>query len=186
MTRSLALAVVLLAILAAPAGAGVVIQYDNGQPAPVLQKWADDALVPTVAGTVVVTRDFCPGLADYGASCIDLATDRMWLRTWFAENLRSTLAHELGHRFDWHVMTLAARREFRRIMGYWRRGAWWGELATASPSELFADAYSACWRIRVLRSWLSSPYDYDPSPDQHRRVCRLIRLVAVGAYGTPR
>jgi hypothetical protein len=65
----------------------------------------------------------------------------------------------------------------------------WGD--TACPSEEAADAYAACalrWThggrrrgARIVGRGWSTPYDYSPTRQQHRCICRVIR-----ASGVPR
>lgn len=177
--RKTILPALVMTSITAPAQASITtLVYGDGRPAGVTQTWVDDALVPVVPGRVLVHPDWCPGLPVYtlpvgGYSCINEPGDEMWVRVGNPKNLRRTLAHELGHRFDWRRMTRDARVRFRRIMGY--RGPWYGAGAAVSPFELFADGYGACLRHDVLHTWLDSIYDYDPSPHQHRLVCGLIR-----------
>ncbi len=96
-----------------------------------------------------------------------------------------TLLHELGHRFDFLRMTPDARRAFQRTMHI---GGGWDQLRAddllvelTSPQEQFAEAYGLCARFQVIRRTRRiAIYGYAPTPRQHRRVCRLIRLAAQG------
>lgn len=154
----------------------------NGQPAGVMQKWVDEAFVPVVPGRVLIHPSYCPNLPVYpypigGYSCINSPGYEMWLKVPRPEKLRRTLAHELGHRFDWQRSTYTSQKLFMKIMGY--RGTWGRnkQKGLAPPFELFADAYSACFRLKVLRTWLDATYNYNPSPRQHAQVCKLVRAM---------
>ncbi len=165
-----------LALLPATADA-VTLTYDDGLPAPVLQAWADASHVPVAAGTVTVHRRLCPDALSSPACTITPGSE-MWLQA-PASMLRRALLHELGHRFDYLVMTDAARAAFGRLTNDrrpWTQGA-------EPPMERFATAYGKCARHRRIHAFIiGGEYGYTATPDEHRRVCRLVRLAAVGFY----
>lgn len=98
-----------LAALVAPvtaAEARLTIAYRDGSPAHVLQAWADASHVPTAPGVVTVLRNAgdCAG-----RTCTTARGDVIW---WSATPVeaRNVLLHELGHRFDYRVMTTRRAR----------------------------------------------------------------------------
>ena len=171
--RILTLSVLVLAVVPSSAGA-VTLTYDDGTPATALQAWVDASYAPVAPGLVTVHRAYCPGppAPGPGVSCTFGGSDVIWLRT-APYLLRSDLFHELGHRFDFNVMTHVARVAFSQAAGVPYRDVLRG-------SETFADAYSLCARHRTI----AVPYfggDYARTPTRHLRVCRVIRLTAI--YG---
>jgi hypothetical protein len=104
--------------------------------------------------------------------------------------------HEVGHLFDFQVLTDAHRREFQRLTRDWRD--WWLDLDKLPegygngynpPGERFADAYATCLMQATGRRgyavvWYGprghargiapSGYGYDVPYRRHRRVCQLI------------
>lgn len=173
MLRVLLLSALLAAALAGDASA-LTVTFDGGQPAPALQAWLTASYAPADAGRVTVHRAPCFDGQD--RACTTTPGDDVWLATTAPQVLRMTLFHELGHRFDYRVMTDAARDAFRRLVHDPR--PW--HTAPNSPHEVFAAAYSACARHRTLHGeLLNREYDYNPSPRTHRRVCRLIWQTAV-------
>lgn len=170
--RSLLVAIAALGLLPATAQA-VTLTYDDGSPAPALQAWADASLVPMASGAVTVHRALCPD-ALASPACIARPGSEMWLQT-SAPMLRRALLHELGHRFDYLVMTDAARAAFGRLMN--DRRPW--TQGPESLMERFASAYSACARHRIVRVLLlAGEYGYVVTGSEHRRACRLIRRTA--------
>jgi hypothetical protein len=140
---------------------------------PRLQAWADRAFVPTVRGRVAWTtdtagcaRDACaaPGVVMLDPVDMTLGEERAaWL-------------HELGHQFDYSVMTGDDRGAFRAITHdrrSWRHGP-------NSPHEQFAVAYQQCAQHHRIARQLPVPGDYrwTPTPGEHARACALIRRVA--------
>ena len=87
-----------------------------------------------------------------------------------------TLYHELGHLFDLRVLNNRERNRFKRIVDRPRR-AWY---AGANPtSEWFAEAYAFCARYQRIRSIHKyAVYGYNPTPDEHRAACRLVKRAA--------
>lgn len=84
---------------------------------------------------------------------------------------RRVLLHELGHQFDFQVLTDYQRDKFRWLVG--SDNAWAED--PDSPAEQFAEAYSICaMPFRGSLLW-SSSYGYDPKPRRHQRICLLIR-----------
>jgi hypothetical protein len=168
----------------------VKVEFASGAPALQQQRWVDAALVPTVPDRIVLDPGPCP--TPPGA-CTAPGTP-IWLATYETLNsslsereqraeLRHTLMHELGHKFDYHLMTEDARARFVTLTG--DRFPWRAE-AGGSPSERFAEAYAICaWPDGVQRNALTwvGGYDYEPTFATQETVCELIRSVATGRSG---
>lgn len=171
------LLVMLVALAAMPSSAGAVtLTYDDGTPAAVLQRWADASYVPTAPGGMTVHRTANEGTAS--SASVSWDGDEMWLSPSIPGHaLHGVFVHELGHGFDLRLMTPAARVRFTRIIHTslpWLPGV-------DGPMEWFADAYGLCALHRQLPQPMLIGYGYVATPTRHRRTCRLIRLVSVGA-----
>jgi hypothetical protein len=132
--------------------------------------------MPTVSGRVVIRLRRCPDLPR-AAGCVYTKRPRqIWLRPGSGD-ARGALLHELGHVFDLLILSNRDRAAVKRIFHRPQRRPWWrGKVPVA---EHFAEGYSWCARyarIRSLRGYAS--YRYDPTPDQHRKLCALIRRAA--------
>src|SRR4051812_26400607 len=148
--------------LVSPSGDPTVARY---------QRWVDAAAVPTPSGDLDVVRASCPvavsdGCIVYGAPAT------IYLGPMVRD--RATLLHEVGHAFDAAEMTAADRAAFSAIVGDTR--AW--DAGPNAPKERFAEAYSLCARHPVIRRAYTAAYAYRVTPEQHGRVCGLIRRVA--------
>ena len=125
----------------------------------------------------------CP-TAPEALGCADVETGDVYVRT----RDRFARWHELGHVFDWQVLTDADRAWFTRLLRFPPETPWWSDDAMqegegVSPSEQFADAYAACGmgrspagrrvQSRVVVEWTTG-YDYYPTVRQHQRICTLI------------
>jgi hypothetical protein len=145
------------------------------------QQWARRSLVPLVEGRVKISLSGCPA-SSRAIGCVYSTR----LRTIYLDRRRAvlpaTLYHEAGHLFDYRVMNNADRRAFKRIVGKRRQGWFNGR---EEPAEQFAEAYSFCARYRRIHSIdRYTTYGYDPSPEQHRKACRLI-VAAAQPDGAP-
>ena len=168
-------AVLVLAVIPSSAGA-VTLTYDDGTPATVLQRWADASYVPTAPGVMTIHR-VADGVTAGGAST-SWSGNEMWLPPTLGRgDLRAVFSHELGHRFDLHLMTDAARLRFAQII---HTSLPWLP-SVDGPMEWFADAYGLCALHHRLQQPLLTGYGYVATPTRHRRICRLVRLVSVGA-----
>jgi hypothetical protein len=162
-------ALVLLALLAvAPAAHAVTIVGSDGGPLfDPFQRWADRSAMPTPTGkvTVLLHTDACGD----AAAC----TTSLPPTIWFGKDAdRGDFLHELGHQFDYSVMTDAARGSFMRILGL--TGAW--RSSGPNPThERFAEAYRMCARDPRHPDDTRMGYLYEPTVRQHRRVCALIQ-----------
>jgi hypothetical protein len=143
--------------------APLVLILAFGTPAQPYQAGLEQARVPLPAERVELRRESCP-LAPT-RSCTAPDQPVIWIAP--HTSWRRHLYHELGHRFDYRMPT-RVRTQFMRLMGF--DGEW--RNPPNSPHEQFAEAYAICARGR----WPSEVmYAYDPSPRQHRAVCKLIR-----------
>lgn len=73
---------------------------------------------------------------------------------------RMTVAHELGHVYDWAHLTRPSRAAWSTIFG------------RPFDPELFAEGYARC--ENHTPTGFASAYGYDPSRREHRALCRLI------------
>lgn len=82
--------------------------------------------------------------------------------------------HELGHQFDYQVMSDFQRDWFRMFIGDprpWRS-------SPNSPHEQFAEAYRTCAMLRTRSAWefaRGGGFNYDPPWRRHRRICLMIK-----------
>lgn len=157
-----------LLVIAANAGAVTVTPAN-----PRLQAWADHAKVPTVDGTIRLTAapDGCPRGACAWPGIVYMAPTGM-----DQGEQRDTWLHELGHQFDYAMMTGPDRGAFRSITHDHR--AW--RSPPNSPHEQFAVAYQQCAEHRSIARQLPvfGDFKWTPTPAQHARACALIRRVA--------
>jgi hypothetical protein len=169
-TRHLALALLLLLAVAPAAHAVTIVGADGAPVFDPFQRWADRSAMPTPPGkvTVLLHTDVC----GEAAACTTSLPPTIWFGT---DADRGDFLHELGHQFDYSVMTDSARASFMRIVG--REGAW--RSSGANPThERFAEAYRMCARDPRRPDDSRMGYLYEPSVRQHRRVCALIERTA--------
>lgn len=160
-----------LSLLAAEASAGTVV----ATPGP-WQGYVDASRVPTppVELEVVVDAAACPGglgCSVPGSRVIDLSP--------YAG--RSTFLHELGHEFDFTVLTPGERERFAALLGPERQAMpWWS--ADESMGEWFADTYMQCARLpRIDPRWSYTVSNGLLAGWRLRRECGLIRYAAAVA-----
>lgn len=131
---------VILASLAGTASAGTIVTT----PGP-YQGYIDAARVPTPSMEVFVVVDAaaCPG----GLGCSIPGSGEIDLSPYVATS-RSVFLHEIGHEFDFTVLTAGERERFAAILGEPRRTMpWWSGSYGWSMGEWFADAYMQCARL---------------------------------------
>ena len=145
------------------------------------QRWIDRAKVPTVSGRVRVVLSGCPG-RPRNAGCVVTRRLRTVYMKRSVSNPRNTLYHELGHLFDFRLMSRGERRLYKRLIGQ-RRRAWFGGVNP--PGEQFAEAYALCASRRRIARVARGHYGFRTSPRRHRATCGLIRRAA-GRKGRPR
>ena len=130
----------------------------------------------------------CP-TAPWALGCADVESGIVYLDT----DDRFTRWHELGHLFDWQLLTDTDRTMFTRLLGFDAETPWWSDDAMydrigISPSEQFADAYASCALGRspaghgepggrTVVEWATG-YDYYPTVRQHQRICNAIGALA--------
>ena len=95
-----------------------------------------------------------------------------------------TLWREIGHEFDYQMLTAGDRRWLMRAM-HLHGETWDGETVdddglSASPAvDVFADAYADC-QLELNpahRYTWETAYGYEPTPRRHRAICRAMRRI---------
>ena len=144
------------------------------------QAWADRAKVPTVSAAVQLYLRSDPSCPGGRKSC----AGTLPLHIFLGDPNRWTFYHELGHIFDYVVMSADQdqstitrwRQRFLAIRG--DSGAW--RNGVNPPNEQFAQAYMFCAMDprelpRGSRKRFMWDYRYAGTTErQHRRSCRLI------------
>jgi hypothetical protein len=144
------------------------------------QRWVNRALVPSVAGPVIVSADLTP--CEGAKACALNREIHLWPHSG-AYIQRTIFEHEEGHLFDEERMTDEARAEFEAILGLteeeWRPERKVTDSEGGPPFELFAQAYALCALVAnrdEVVEW-ENAYGYWPTRPQHKAICRLIRSV---------
>ncbi len=106
------------------------------------QRWIDRALVPTVRGRVHILLTGCPRRPRFAGCVYSRRLHTIYMKRRVRQR-RQVLYHELGHLFDFRLLSHAERRAYKRLVGQPRRG-WFGGVNP--PSEQFAEAYALCAR----------------------------------------
>lgn len=130
--RILLLVCLSMLVLAAPATGATKVVGDSDRLAQI-ERWIDHSRVPTPDGTITVEDRDCYEFG--GSSCAWRETATIYLDP---EDNRAVFMHELGHFFDYWVMTDAARRQVLRLAGDTRE---WISPPN-SPHERFAEKYA--------------------------------------------
>ena len=125
--------------------------------------------MPTVPQAVTLSLDGCP--FEQTRSCTQEGVPAIWLAP--SRTTRHDLYHEMGHLYDYFVLTEATRQRFlslRQDRRPWRS-------APNSPHEQFAEAYAFCatGRAPLFAGRVLGGYGYTPSLRAHKRICALIR-----------
>jgi hypothetical protein len=171
--RTAFICVLLVGILAAPAGAApTTLRSTGGDSLQRFQAWVDAAKVPTPRGDVTVVLTSCPTGPSWSAACA-FSHGRI-IHLGPNGRGRHVLLHEIGHVFDAHVLTDADRARFRRLVGA-GSGPWLRPGGGDSPGEQFAEAYAFCATTTSLRQTRYGMYGYDATPARHRAACAVIR-----------
>jgi hypothetical protein len=140
------------------------------------QAWANASLVPTVRGRVTLRLSGCPSRPK-AFGCVYASRPLAIYMRRDAPDPHAVLLHELGHVYDLTVLSDPDRAAVREIFGMPAGRKWWS--GSTPPAEWFAEGYSWCARRSRITSLSSAAlYRYDPAPDQHRRLCALIRRAA--------
>lgn len=137
--------------------------------------------IPRPPASVKVIRGYCP--SNVGMACTLPGGRVIYLARYLGV---SDLDHELGHAFDYQVLTDAERAQFARIFGrsYDPATYWAAAGADDSLAEWFAEGYRICTlfpRYRGIASVDRLDYDYWPTRTQQRHVCALIRYAGAHA-----
>lgn len=163
-----------------------------GLDAPAIQLWANEAKMPTPPGNVEIR-----GIED-DATCsdewacalpgviyIDAAVP--------LHDLRPAFLHEMGHEFDFELLTESERSEFTELAGV--PGRPWDfeipgvDIHKTSPREYFAEAFGLCseygLHIDPDERFEALPLYIGRFVSQHRyeRICTLILRASEG-HGT--
>ena len=138
------------------------------------QRWIDRSKVPTVSGRVRIVLSGCPYRPTLAGCVYSNRLRTVYIRRTVSD-MRGTLYHELGHLFDFRLMSRGERRIYKRLVGQ-RGRAWFGGVNP--PGEQFAEAYSLCASRRRLARTAHGHYGFRTSPRRHRAVCSLIRRAA--------
>ena len=155
-------------VFCSSAQGATVISPESGTSRP-YQRWVNRARVPTPPIAVTVIGEPCP--TGLGRSCtspdgpIYIAPSEL--------HPRHAFYHELGHKFDYTVMTDDGRAAFEALQGDAR--PW--RSSPNSPHEQFAEGYSICAAQKVPHLPGYVAYGYWRGLREHRAVCRLIRAV---------
>lgn len=167
-----------LLVVPATANAGVFVHDDAGRAAHRYNHWARLARTSEPdAAIVIVERDPCEMPAASGCTYrLDDGRIVMELHP-YDDKRRMRLAfwHELGHAFDYAMLTDHDRGAFQRIVG--QRGPWRTDDYATSPSEVFARTYAACASTGPTLPfdvWSSGELLYSATRRQHAAACALI------------
>jgi hypothetical protein len=117
----------------------------------------------------------CPS-ASITRSCTVPSTHDIYLSSHWN---RRDLYHELGHQFDYWLLTPEDRMSFQTIMGDHRD---W-QSTPNSPHEQFAEAFALCgFDLKTLLKQgdgqILGGYDYRPTPSQYLQVCHLLKFAS--------
>jgi hypothetical protein len=168
-------------LLVTPQVQATTIDAPPSSPVP-YQAWADSSLVPTPPGTIDVVEQACapkPACTSAGGPVFVGAGEILgggWDQPW--PRLHELFMHELGHQFDFKVLTDADRAAFSDLIG--DPGVPWHTEGGNPPGEQFAEAFAYCSLHRALprgQSRLLLGYTYEPNREVFRLACRLIRDV---------
>lgn len=163
----------------------------DGQPATLYQNIVNRYLhgIPTANQTVMITGDVqgrcLHNDGGYALGDVEGCAGPGWIA--LRSHDANALAHELGHVFDFDVLTDQDRAEFQAIVGNARP---WVDTADywESPNEQFAEAYRDCavYGMQVTAWDIASryAYSYEPSVKTQRTVCHMIRSLSAQAMAS--
>jgi hypothetical protein len=153
----------LAGLLVAPvAYGGALVSPDHWK----YQQWLDGSKAPAPPGRILFSIEDC-AMGWVGVSCaFDDDPDRIHLAP-AAANDPGVFHHEVGHVFDFQVMTPRDRRTFSKLIG--RAGQAWDAGAPRRTLELFAAAYANC-----ATGGDHGHYGWAPTKYVQRRSCDLI------------
>ena len=146
--------------------------------------WAEDARVPLPpAGAVVVHYAPCPEFPEE-AGCAWPEQDGQPVHVFVLPSRdrsedRRTFWHELGHAYDWTVLSDVQRAKLTLLMGM--RGPWSKRPMEDQPAEAFGEAYRFCAmgadrsRRAFRREDASVEYGYAVTFRRQRGICRMLR-----------
>jgi hypothetical protein len=171
-------ALLVITVWAAPAGAGVVFADAAGGRARILHRWLEGLALPVPSARIVIHIAPCPGIPSADGCS---APGVIWLH----HVDRSVLLHELGHQDD-YVQPAWARAAFEAINDDRRP---WGSEPNG-PEEQFAEAWMGCAAPALAAERYDSAtgryefaFGYRPSWSALQRACALIRRAVQRARG---
>jgi hypothetical protein len=137
--------------------------------------WADSFRVPVPSVSLRV--ESCPGYRPIVVDCYDPPTNTIYLtRQTVGRGDRWTLAHEMGHAYDYTRLEDDDRVRLLPLLGYrpdhpwrWQQDPMKAKASVVPPEETFADAYAAC-----ASRW-DRGYGRTPTGGRLKQVCALIR-----------
>jgi len=138
------------------------------------QRWIDRSKIPTVRGRLRIVLSGCPGRPRFEGCVFSRRLRTIYIKRG-TPNPRGVLFHELGHLFDFRLMSHPERRLYKRLIGQ-RRRTWFGGVDP--PGEQFAEAYALCARKRRIAGSARGRYGFRTSPRRHLGACALIRRAA--------
>jgi hypothetical protein len=129
--------------------------------------WLAKFYVPSPPGYVDFGIGSCASHDELG--CMEWTSPIATVRIIRSDRLdRFTFAHEMGHVFDYYVLSRTGGRDrFATLEGF----PW----TTPRSEEYFADSYAVCALHTVLRRPVTTDYGFRVTPSLHRRICSLIR-----------
>ena len=177
------LSVLVLLVGVGSAEARTTIVVEDGEADYPYQRWVDRMKVPTINEAITIAEHPSPAGNPIATSP---NSQIIWLDADHPYYARAGLRHELGHRYDYALLSDPLRERFKQII-HDRRTGWrfdaahYNRLGTREnpPIEVFADVYWICSRTLRIGAARLEPVGVKPiTPPRHRRACRFIRLAA--------
>lgn len=122
------------------------------------QRWITRSKVPTPDIEITIVGQPCPD--GESAACTFPGSTVAYIAEPSPSLAKDALFHELGHQFDYWVLTEAQRERFMQIAEV---GGEWRQPGTRSPHELFAEAFRQC----ATGVWNGAP-GRSLSPNRHQ------------------
>ena len=129
--------------------------------------WLQQFYVPSPPGYVDFGIGPCANAGELG--CMEWTAPIATVRIERSDRLdRFTFAHEMGHVFDYYVLSRTGGRDRFAVL----EGFPW---TTPRSEEYFADSYALCALHRHLQRAVTTGYGFRVTPALHTRICSLIR-----------
>lgn len=136
--KILGLGLTALVLLVPAAQARTTIIAPAGSKTP-YQRWVDESKIPTPSITLTIIESGCPSSEDFAWACTQQGSFTIWVGAEGRD--RWTFYHELGHNFDYYVLSVWARTRFQRITNTLTL-PW--QFEGTDPAERFAETYAHC------------------------------------------